>query len=362
MTTKKVTITDLANITGISRSTISRVLNNNDKVHPDVRQKVDQAIEESGYQRKSTKVKYEVPIRSVTIATLVHVDTPDHYYSNMISKFRDKFRQMGLDAHLVMLTPEMSDSQVLNKFSDSECVLILGPELPIIANALKSRGTPVVLVNGFDSDMKISSVSLDYSLGGEMVANYLLHKGHRNIAMLTAQTRPSISQRTYGFEQKAKELGADKVTVVDILDICNKLGDATLAQSIRQGKAGADFGASKILAYILDNKLFNGASAVFCLCDRTAISLIDELEKRQHQVPRDLSVVGFDNSSIGTMITPSLTSVGCDYNTIAQTAIQLIIQEFNTPSTTAKRINIGVELFERKSVIAFEDSKEFATV
>ncbi|GEM79115.1 LacI family DNA-binding transcriptional regulator [Vibrio superstes] len=347
---KKVTITDLAEMTGISRSTISRVLNNNPKVDPEVRKKVELAIEESGYLRKASKVKYEVPIRSVTIATTVLVDTPDPYYSIMINQFQEQFHQMGLQPQLILLNASMSEEQILDKLSDSECVLMLGPELPSIANALKDKDIPVVMVNGFDVDMRISSISLDYELGGELAAKYLIGNGHKNIAMLTAQTRPSIRKRTYGFQRAASELGAEKVTVIDILKYCQDTDQTAISESIKLGEAGADFGASKVLPQILDKGLFNGATAIFCLCDRAAISLLDELDKRGMSVPEDLSVMGFDNLSIGKMISPSLSSIGCDHRLTAQAAIQLLIQEFNENVNVAKRVNMGVKLFSRDSV------------
>lgn len=347
---KKVTITDLSEMTGISRSTISRVLNNNPKVDPEVRKKVELAIEESGYLRKASKVKYDVPIRSVTIATTVLVDTPDPYYSIMINQFQEQFLQMGLQPQLILLNASMGDEQILEKLSSSECVLMLGPELPVVANALKDRNIPVVMVNGFDVDMRISSISLDYELGGELAAKYLIENGHKNIAMLTAQTRPSISKRTYGFERAAQERGAEEVTVIDILQYCQDTDQVDICKSIKLGEAGADFGASKVLPQILDKGLFNGATAVFCLCDRTAISLLDELEKRGLSVPDDMSVMGFDNLSIGKMISPSLSSIGCDHRLTAQAAIQLLIQEFNENVNVAKRVNMGVKLFPRDSV------------
>lgn len=347
---KKVTITDLSEMTGISRSTISRVLNNNPKVDPEVRKKVELAIEESGYLRKASKVKYDVPIRSVTIATTVLVDTPDPYYSIMINQFQEQFLQMGLQPQLILLNASMGDEQILEKLSSSECVLMLGPELPVVANALKDRNIPVVMVNGFDVDMRISSISLDYELGGELAAKYLIENGHKNIAMLTAQTRPSIRKRTYGFERAAQERGAEEVTVIDILQYCQDTGQVDICKSIKLGEAGADFGASKVLPQILDKGLFNGATAVFCLCDRTAISLLDELEKRGLSVPDDMSVMGFDNLSIGKMISPSLSSIGCDHRLTAQAAIQLLIQEFNENVNVAKRVNMGVKLFPRDSV------------
>lgn len=349
---KKVTITDLSEMTGISRSTVSRVLNNNPKVDPEVRNKVELAIEESGYLRKASKVKYDVPIRSVTIATTVLVDTPDPYYSIMINQFQEQIHQMGLQPQLILLSSSMSNEQLLDKLSDSECVLMLGPELPSVANALKDKGTPVVMVNGFDVDMRISSISLDYELGGELAANYLFSYGHKNIAMLTAQTRPSIRKRTYGFQRAANELGAEKVTVIDILQYCKETDQVDICESIKLGEAGADFGASKVLPQILDKGLFNGATAIFCLCDRTALSLLDELEKRGISVPDDISVMGFDNISIGKMINPSLSSIGCDHKLTAQAAIQLLIQEFNENVDVAKRINMGVKLFARDSVKA----------
>lgn len=350
MATQKVTITDLSILSGISRSTISRVLNHNANVNPEVRKKVELAIKESGYSRKATKLKYNMPIRSVTIATMQSIDAADKFYSAMLEQFYEQFENMGLQAQLVMLHDEMDDAQILNKLIDSECILILGPELPVITTQLKAKNIPVVLVNGFDTEMKISSVSLDYELGGELAARHLINSGHRNIAMITAQTRPSIRKRTYGFERIAKELGIDNVTIIDILDFCHSNDKHALAEQIRTGKAGIDFGASKVIPKMLDQGLLQGATAVFCVCDSTALSLMDELEKRHIKVPNDLSVLGFDNLSIGMMITPSLSSIGTDHRIAAQSAIQLLIQEFNNESSIAQRINIGVKLFERDSV------------
>ncbi|MEZ8859525.1 LacI family DNA-binding transcriptional regulator [Vibrio sp. 10N.247.311.51] len=347
---KKVTITDLADRTGISRSTISRVLNNNARVNPEIKNKVDKAIDELGYDRKTSGVKYSMPIKSVTIATTVSLQAPDQFYSAMIGEFQNHFAHMGLKAQLIILSSEMSDQEIVDKLSSAECVLMLGPELPHIAKEISARKIPVVLVNGFDAEMKISSVSLDYELGGELAARHLLSMGHKKIAMLTASTRPSIRKRTYGFERMLKEENCEQVTIIDILEYCSQNNRDELRNQIFNGTAGADFGASKVIGDILDRDLFNGSTAIFCVCDHTAISLINELEKRNISVPQDISILGFDNLSIADMIAPKLSSIGSNHTDTAHVAIQLLIQDLNESNLLAKRLNLGVELFSRESV------------
>ncbi|MGR5269091.1 LacI family DNA-binding transcriptional regulator [Vibrio astriarenae] len=347
---KKVTITDLANHTGISRATISRVLNNNDKVHPDIKSKVDAAVEELGYARKASGVKYSLPNKSITIATTASIQAPDQFYSSMISEFQHHFTQLGLQAQLVLINPEMNDQEIIDKLSTSKCLLMLGPELPHVANELSTKGIPVVLVNGFDPKMKISSVSLDYELGGELAARHFLDRGHSKVAMLTAVTRPSIRNRTYGFVRTLEEAGCEHIEVIDILDFCKENGFEELHSQIWNGQAGADFGASKIVNEILGQGIFKDATAIFCVCDHTAISLINALEQRGISVPNDKSVLGFDNLSIADMISPKLSSIGSDHSFTAHAAIQLLIQELNESFGVAKRMNLGVQLISRESV------------
>jgi DNA-binding LacI/PurR family transcriptional regulator len=347
---KKITISDLAEVSGISRSTISRVLNNNPNVNAEIKKQVEDAIDKTGYIRKAPKINLTSPVSTINIATTVPIDAPDQFYSIIMNEFQQQLRSMGIEPKLTLINDEIDTDKILKKLDDAESVLMLGPELPNVAHALAETGKPIVLVNGYDTEMRVSSVSLDYELGGELAAKHLLENGHKKIAMITAQTRPSIRKRTYGFERKAKELGAQSVKIVDIIEMCEELNHPELADKIKVGQAGADFGASQILPEILDNGYLDDVSAIFCLCDRTAITLIEELENRQINVPNDISILGFDNLTISSMISPTLSSIGCDINHLAKATIQALFQEFNDKSDIAMRINIGVQLFSRDSV------------
>jgi DNA-binding LacI/PurR family transcriptional regulator len=351
---KKVTISDLSEMTGISRSTVSRVLNNNPNVHTDIKRQVEEAIEKSGYQRKAAKLKLTAPVTSVNIATTVPVGSPDQFYTIMMNEFQTQLSDMGIEPKLTLINGKIDQQQILKKLESAESVLMLGPELPEVAHKLADQEKPIVLVNGYDDKMRLSSVSLDYELGGELAAKHLIEYGHKKLAMLTAQTRPSIRKRTYGFERKAKELGAESVEIIDIIEMCNKLGHKGLAEKIMVGKAGADFGASLILPELLDSGMLDDATAIFCLCDRTAITLIEELDNRGIRVPDDVSVIGFDNLSISSMVTPTLSSIGGEISYMVKSTIDALFHEFNNTSDIATRINIGVQLYSRDSVKKLE--------
>ncbi len=349
---KKPTLSDISTLSGVSKSTVSRVLNHNMNVQQDIREKVEAAMEKCGYERKKTNVKLALPFTSVTLISTDSFDSPDLFYAEMLQEVRLHCEKIGLKAHLVLLNENHTQQQIEEKLASVEAAMLLGSEDRNLMHILEARGIPKILVNGVDDEMRVSSISPDYDLGGRLAANYLIEQGHVNMKILTAQTRHSLRQRTESFLFEARLKGISSCDKIDILDYCELHNMQELKDKITQGKAGSDFGAQHVLPKMLDEGIFDGVTAIFCVCDKTAISLIDALECRGYKVPDDISVLGCDNLSISSMLPVALSSIGCDFSVLASSAIHLLMEDINESHTTARRINVGVELFKRASVLS----------
>ncbi|MGR5285018.1 LacI family DNA-binding transcriptional regulator [Vibrio maritimus] len=345
---KKVTISDLSDMTGISRSTISRVLNNNSKVDPKVKKLVEEAVISSGYKKKPAKIQLTTTIKHVSIVSSVPVESVDQFYSNIVEKFQMKFNQMNIESKLILLNEDKRLNR--KKLENSEAVILLGPNLVAIAHELADEGIPVVLVNSYDHSMRISSISIDHELGGELAASYLHSQGHKNVAMITAQIHDSIKDRTNAFIKRTQALGVDEMKIIDILECCENLKNEELLQRIKKGVAGSDFGASHILPSILSSGTLDNITGIFCLCDRTAIALIEELTKQNKRVPEDISVVGFDNLSISSMISPALDSIGYEISSIVESTVSRLFHEIEHKNDSCQRVMLGVKMFKRETV------------
>ena len=185
----------------------------------------------------------------------------------------------------------------------------------------------MVLVNGYDEKMRISSVSPDYLMGAILATKELINHGHKKIKLITSGKRQSFFDRKAGFIRalEIENIPIPKNAILDLeLYSEKKLGwDTPNIQ--RGGGSGITFRANKILPHAYENGEFDEFTAAFCACDRTAIHLIDLLKSKGYSIPDDFSIIGFDDLEISAMTTPPLSTMKVDFDALTEAALDLLI-------------------------------------
>ncbi len=316
---------EVSDLAGVSLATVSRVLNAKPGVAGDTRQRVLSVLADLGYR--------DLPIRA-TRSGVVGIVTPEMdnpIFPLLAQTIESRLARKGV---LAMICPATSDTvneqEYLDHFAEVDAagvVVINGryaaPEVGYDAyEGLRRKQIPLVLVNGLVGEAPVPAVAVDIRAGSRMAVRHLASMGHRRIAVLTGPHRYATSQELLaGHEEAMSEAGLE-------LDL--RLVSETL-YTIEGGQAG--------VASLLEA----GATGIVTGSDLMAIGAIAGIRAWGHSVPEDVSVVGFDGTSLVTFTDPPLTSVRQPVDRMAATVAWLL----ESPATA----NGHVHMFQPDLVI-----------
>ncbi|SLM13752.1 Transcriptional regulator [uncultured spirochete] len=285
-------IKDIARLAGVSPSTVSRVLNEREYVREEVRQRVLDIVKEQGYVQNHV-ARSMVLQRSFTIGVVIP------YLFNMFQRQLFASMEFFLEQHgyktqfFFLRWSEASEQAFLRRLkSETLDGIIFIHELdnPIIYQYIQERELPVALCTFEKSEFGFPAVHVEEEASASLAVNYLLQKGHRNIALITGEHFSFGRQREAGYK---KALAAHGLQVNPEL-------------IIRAASYNPEAGRASMLTLI---KRKQPMSAVFAVTDELAIGAMKALYEAGLRVPEDVSVIGLDDIDISAFTTPGLTTV-----------------------------------------------------
>jgi LacI family transcriptional regulator len=302
------TISDVAQVAGVSIRTVSRVINNLPRVSDDTRERIHQAIATLNF-RPSLSARALARGRSFLVG-IVHNDRNALVLDTVQQGVGSEANRRGYEviSHSTSFEEEGAIADVLAfaRRSRVDGLIILPPVsgIPGLPAALGSAQIPAVAVSAVPIEGYGAVVlSREGEAAGE-VARHLVSLGHHRVAIINGpQTMISSRERRRGF---AEGLHACNVKLLAEVD-----GDYTL-------RSGID-AARRILS------LDPPPSAIFAANDIMAAGVLKVAVELSIAVPDDLSVIGFDGSQLAEMLTPSLTTVSRPFNEIAEIATQHLL-------------------------------------
>lgn len=331
MKEKRVTIKDVAKEAGVSIATVSYVVNNVDKVKDKTRQKVNSVIERLKYEpniaaRSLVKMKNRIiGIMFSTFLQTVLNESP--FFQELISGIEYRCREIGYNTLMITID---SDDKYLEflKSNTLSGVIILGFVKEEIDEALSTISIPVIKIDQERTDSRFIYLDTEDENGAFLAAEYLIEKGHKNIAILSGGvlTEHIHAARYKGYKKALLKHGIelDKEYIFET--------DMTYE------------GGKKAAAQIY--KKLHEITAVFCTTDIIALGLIRGLYDMGLKVPDNLSVVGFDNIKNSSYFIPELTTISQNIFERGVEMVNILIDASNgvkdfskyTPSTHVKLI------------------------
>jgi LacI family transcriptional regulator len=288
------TITDVAAAAGVSIRTVSRVLNDSPKVGEETRIAIKAAIERLGFH-PSSRARGMATGRSFLIGVIQ--DDPNAHVIGVLQRgIAGLCAQEGYE--LVVHPTRYDDPAVVDDVRDFarrsrvDGVVLLPPvsELTEIATALAALGVPAVALAAAAVPGHRAMLVSEERGASAMLVDHLVALGHQRIAMITGPRRfCSSSEREGGFRDALARHG---LALPDMLVV---EGD--------YGFAGGLEAARALLA------LPDRPTAIFAANDIMAAAVLKAAGEAGLAVPHDLSVAGFDDSDIATMLTPALTTI-----------------------------------------------------
>ncbi|HTJ94952.1 MAG TPA: LacI family DNA-binding transcriptional regulator [Pararobbsia sp.] len=320
------TIKDVAARAGVSFTTVSHVVNNTRPVSSEVRAKVEAAIREMNFVPSA--VARSLKARTTSTIGVVVPNSTNPYFAEMSRGIEAYCERHG---YCVILGNSDDEPEKQRKYLrvmierriDGLIVASAGDE-GTLAEALGRTDVPVVIVDREVPGVRADLVQIDHEQGAYIAARHLLELGHRRIACISGPSRMVVSDaRVKGFSRALEEHGVE-------IDACLLLaGDYT---------SGGGYEAAVSL---LDG---HRPTAIFATNDVMALGVLRAAAERGLVVPRDLSVVGFDDIQLARYFYPALTTVGQSIIMLGERAAETLIG----------RVTKAVEGEPRRHVVAPE--------
>ena len=331
------TLEEVARLAGVSRSTASRVINDHPNVQPETRERVWQAIRESGYQPHAVArslVTNRTQIIGMIIPEAVTTLFTDPFFPLMLRGATEACNihqyQLMLSLFTVRADQQGMYQRVLrNGYLDGVIVASASLDDPLIPDLLRDR-IPFVSV-GRHPNERVLYVDVDNVAGARMAVEHLIRLGHQRIATITGRLDMAAGQdRLEGYRQalKAHHIPVDEGLIVE--------GDFTEGSGM--------VGMQRLLS--------TSPSAVFAASDMMAIGALKALHKAGWQVPQDIALVGFDDIPAASAVEPALTTVRQPIERLGSMAVEVLLSVLETSlqeEVPAQRIVLPTELVVRAS-------------
>jgi LacI family transcriptional regulator len=331
---KNPTIYDVAERSGVSISTISRVLNLPDKVNPGTRRRVMSAIDELGFVPKA-----EARARAMQSTNRIGVLTPFFTAPSFVQRLRGVASALSKANYELVIYPVESVEQ-LEGYISSIPVMQTLDGLIIMSLAVEDRDADRLYTNGVEtvlieySHSLLNSVLIDDVHGGRMAARHLIQKGHRRIAFMGDIEPPEryaihpVKSRLAGFEQALNE--------AEIALPRNYVMQASYS------KEGSQKAARDLLT------LAQPPTAIFAASDIQAVSIMKVARSMNLRIPDDLAIVGFDDIDLAEFM--DLTTIRQNLDESGRLAAEILLARIVDPNRSLHHINLPLTLVERLTV------------
>ncbi|MFT4111301.1 LacI family DNA-binding transcriptional regulator [Silvibacterium sp.] len=301
---KRPDIREVATAAGVSLATVSRVLNNVSTVDEKLRKRVLAVTEKLRYvpNRQASSL---VSGRSRLFGVIIS-DITNPFFPELIQGFEARAVEIGYEALIGSTnydpkSMELCVERMLSRNVDGVAVMTFGIETPLLERFAAQR-IPMVFIDEAPARQLTAAIKVDYDHGIQQAIQHLAVLGHRRIGFISGpKDLRSAQSRLEAFK---KSMGA--------------LGIKLSAEMVVEGNYTIESGQIGFQAF---QRLTTPPSAIICSNDMTAIGVMHAAFDAELSIPRDLSVIGFDDISLSRHLLPPLTTVRMSCNEIGSRAV-----------------------------------------
>jgi DNA-binding LacI/PurR family transcriptional regulator len=343
MARSRITIRDVAARAGVSHQTVSRVINQSNRVRPATQARVEKAIADLGY-RPNAIARHMARGHTSTLACIAP-NLTDYTFASIIDGAETEARRHGYfllsasardEETFIYLVDELVNSRrveglmVINPYADRRHKHLPLAYPTVFAGARPREESTDSVAGARPREESTDSVALDDVRAAVEATRHLLDLGHRDIAMITGPMAEDCSQDRYlGFEQALNEAGLSPSPAL-----------------IVEGNWLAPSGYE---AYQELARLDLSPTAVFAQNDQMAVGVLRAARDGGLTIPDQLSVIGVDDIPMAAYFAPPLTTLRQDFAIIGREAARSLIRTVEQPDAPARQIRIMAELIVRRS-------------
>lgn len=326
-------VTDVARLADCAPATVSRVLNNPDKVSPDKRARVEAAMQELGYVRNHAARALRSQ-RSNMVGVLI--PTLDYaLYARMVGAANEVFSCAGISTLIATydydLDAEVREARQLLERGAEALVLVGDNHRPELHEILERFSVPSVCTYVSKPNGSHPTVGFDNADAAAKLAQHIAHLGHRRIAVISGLTKDN-DRTTERLEGIRAELARHEITLPEAMV-------AESAYSIYEGRRACA---------LLLSRNDPSPTAFVCGNDILALGALAECQARRLIVPEEISVVGFDNIEFSAHANPPLTTIDVPADEMGRSAASYVLASLSGDDVTPQN-PVEVELILRGS-------------
>ena len=333
------TIYEIAKAAGVAPGTVSKVFNNYSTINDETKRRVMEVANAMGYRpnitASSLKTKQSFVV-GVVFSENAGIGLDHHFFSNILEHFRHRMGEMGYD--VIFINKYLGGQEIGYlehcKYRNVDGVLIItaSPDDIDMYKLLESK------IKCVTTDMVIESapfVMSDNVDGGRQAVSYLYEMGHRRIGHIAgALDTMAGGERMAGYRAGLKDVGLEF--------------DPNLI--IESGWFTAEQAYTATFEYIKRFDRDTMPTALFVASDVMALSVMKALKKMNIKVPEDISIIGFDDLDVCTLMNPELTSIRQDTIKLADRIAKTLYMLITDSDQVTQPERIPVELVVRETV------------
>lgn len=334
-------IRDVATKAGVSVSTVSHVINNTRFVREETRKKVLVAMDDLNYKPNRLASSLRRKDKRTNTLGLLIPDSTNPFFAEVLRGVEDASFEAGYNVFLCNSDDDPKKELhyievLLGKQIDGIILVSAGSHIDSL-EALAKGDIAAVVVDRKVTGAKTDSVMVDNETGGYQATNYLLELGHTRIGCITGPSllTPSAA-RVEGYR---KALLENNLLVDDDLIV---MGDFR-AQSSYQATLE-----------LLEKK--DPPTALFACNDMMAVGALHAADELGLKVPRDISIIGFDDITLASFTIPPLTTVAQPSHEIGLLAAEMVIDRIQKPTTARRSETLSTKIVIRNSCQALESN------
>ena len=311
------TLSEVAQMAGVTTATVSNVLRNPDKVKPSTIKRVKAAIAATGYRPNLMARALSEGKSSMVAIVLPNIINP--YYPEFV-RIAERVARQRKYFLMVCNTDEQAEigrayiRQISGTLADGVLVLHTGISTGEILELRGGRRSPLVLASEETAEYAegVPHVMVDFRLAGKIAGRHLLELGHRRIGVIVGQGCDGLqSLRLQGFKDALGEAGLT-LAEDDVRYVIDSVGGGhAAAQSLLDANAEL--------------------TALFATNDLLAFGALQALADKRVHVPDDVSLVGITNIQLAQEMRPTLTTVSLNIEDVATASINLLLDMIEDP-------------------------------
>lgn len=326
------TIYDVAGAARVSLATVSRVLNNPEKVNEETRKRVLEVIKQLGYRPNA--IARGLASRKTTTVGIIVSDITRASVSQMIHGIMTIAKQFGYSIKVFSMNdePSLDDFVRLVVAEQVDGVIFLNDELDQnqmnqIKKMLDDSNVPFILSNVISEDQNIPAVNIDFETAAYEITKKMIENGRKNIYLFSTVRRYSANNRKEaGYIKAMEEVGLEP-------KIFRTSGDPDIN--------------SLHFAEFFNNHEVDG---VISVRDSIAVSFMNIAQKNGHKIPEDILVVGFQNTKYAQLSRPTLTCVDTPVYDLGAAAMELLTKIMKEEPVEETKIVLPYSVFYRESM------------